>query len=128
VADGLPTIPGAASELERVFANLIGNALKFHEAGARPRVRIFARLTDDGTAWRFSIEDNGIGIEPRHRERVFKMFQRLHTQDAYPGTGIGLAICERVIERHGGRIWVTESDAGGSAFCFELPVRAPRNR
>ena len=91
-----------------------------------PRVEVSAER-DDG-AWRFSVEDNGIGIDPRHAERIFTVFKRLHTRDQYPGSGVGLSICKRLVERHGGRIWVEQSELGGSRFCFTIPDRQARAR
>ncbi len=116
-ADPLPDVLGDENRLFEVFQNLIGNALKFHGAD-RPRIRIAARR--DGPEWTISVIDNGIGLEPEYKERIFVMFQRLHGRDDYPGTGIGLAICKRVIERLGGRIWVDSDPGKGSAFRFTI--------
>jgi PAS domain S-box-containing protein len=115
----LPTVDGDAGQLGLVFQNLIGNALKFRSE-APPRIHIAAR--QEGHQWVFSVRDNGIGIDPQHAARIFQVFQRLHTRSKYPGTGIGLAICQKIIERHGGHIWV-ESEAGkGATFFFTLPA------
>jgi light-regulated signal transduction histidine kinase (bacteriophytochrome) len=116
----LPTVLGDVHQLGQLFQNLIGNAVKFVAPGVRPRVIVSAER--DGGAWRFSIEDNGIGIEPRHLERVFGMFQRLHTRDEFEGTGIGLAIARKVVERHGGWISAAPREAGGTCFEFTLPA------
>ncbi len=115
----LPTVMADASQLRQVFSNLIGNAIKFR--GERePRIAIFADPEND--MWRFGVRDNGIGIESEYRDRIFVIFQRLHTADRYPGTGIGLAITKRIVERHGGRIWVESEPGQGSTFYFTLPA------
>jgi light-regulated signal transduction histidine kinase (bacteriophytochrome) len=117
----LPTVPGDAQLLTRLFQNLISNAVKFHGEEA-PRVHISAR--DDGPEWTFACSDNGIGIDPADAERIFGMFQRLHPKDAYAGTGIGLALCKKIVEYHGGKIWLdTSPDAPehGAAIRWTLP-------
>ena len=116
--DAMPMVSGDATQLTQLFQNLIGNALKFR--GERPPKIHIGAVRRNGD-WRFSVADNGIGMEPQHFERVFLVFQRLHTRKQYQGTGIGLAICKKVVERHGGRIWA-ESDAGeGATFYFTIP-------
>jgi PAS domain S-box-containing protein len=115
----LPTIAADRTQLLQMFQNLIGNAIKFCKEGV-PRVRIEAGR--DGAHWRFTITDNGIGIADEYRARVFEMFQRLHTQNEYDGTGIGLAICKRIIQRHGGEIGVDAAPGGGSIFWFTFPA------
>ena len=116
----LPTVMADASQISRLFQNLIGNALKFH--GEEPmRVRVIAARREND--WLFSVSDNGIGMEKRHAEKIFGMFQRLHTSDEYPGTGIGLAICKRIVEHHGGEIWVESGPGKGSSFFFTIPDR-----
>ncbi len=115
----LPTVNGDTVQLERLFQNLIGNAIKYH--GERnPEVVVSAEK--NGQFWTFSIKDNGIGIDPDDRERVFGIFQRLHTRDKYEGTGIGLAVCKKIVERHGGDIWVESELGKGSAFKFTIPM------
>jgi light-regulated signal transduction histidine kinase (bacteriophytochrome) len=116
--DALPTVAADGTQLAQLFQNLIGNAIKFQGKNA-PRVHISAQAQDE--TWLFVIEDNGIGIEPQYFERIFMVFQRLHTKSEYPGTGIGLAICKKVVDRHGGRIWVEPGAERGSRFCFTLP-------
>ncbi|USR92096.1 ATP-binding protein [Phormidium yuhuli AB48] len=118
-ADDLPDVMADEIQLMQVFQNLIGNALKFH--GDTP-VTIQIQAEPDHHMWRFCIQDNGIGLEPQFAERIFSIFQRLHTRDEYPGTGIGLAICKRIVERHGGKIWVESSLGAGASFYFTLPV------
>lgn len=115
----LPQVVGDAKQLSQVFQNLIGNAIKFCN-NKPPRVEIQAE--PDGDNWKISVRDNGIGISPEQASRIFVIFQRLHTRAEYPGTGIGLSICKKIVERHGGRIWMEGSPGGGSTFCFTLPA------
>ena len=119
----LPTVSGDAAQLGRLFQNLIGNAVKFHGAEP-PRIHVGAELGQ--SEWIISVRDNGIGIAPQHRERVFVIFQRLHSRAEFPGTGIGLAIAKRIVERHGGRIWVEPATPRGSIFRFTLPAEPGR--
>jgi signal transduction histidine kinase len=106
--------------LRQVFQNLLANGLKFHRPGVPPRVQVSAK--PDNEMWVFGVEDNGIGIEPQYSERIFSLFQRLHSRAEYPGTGIGLAICKRIVERHGGRIWLESEFGRGTTFWFALPA------
>jgi len=117
----LPTVLGDPTQLRQVFQNLIGNAVKFR-GEAPPVVRVCAERR--GAEYLFTVADNGIGIDPRYAERIFVVFQRLHTREAYPGTGIGLALCKKIIERHGGRIWVESRPGAGARFHFVLPALA----
>lgn len=117
-APQLPTVHGDRAQLVQLFQNLVGNALKYRGEQA-PHVRITAKRGQH--AWVFAFTDNGIGIQARHQERIFEVFKRLHTQQEYPGNGIGLAVCQRVVQRHGGRIWVTSEPGQGSTFFFSIP-------
>jgi PAS domain S-box-containing protein len=119
VVGDLPRVLGDRSQLLQLFHNLIGNALKYR--GTEP-TRIDVSAAREGADWQFAVRDNGIGIDPRHFERIFEMFQRLHDQSHYAGTGIGLAVCRRIVNGHGGRIWVDSPPGGGSIFRFSLPA------
>jgi len=114
----LPVVHGSPAQFERLFRNLIGNAIKFR--GEEPPVVTIAAESVDGECI-VSVGDNGIGVDPAKAARIFDVFQRLHSQDQYAGTGMGLAICKRIVERHGGRIWVDPAPSGGSVFKFALP-------
>jgi signal transduction histidine kinase len=119
-ADTLPVVRGDAKQLEQVLQNLLANAIKF-SGSTPPRVRISSRRAD-GQEWELAVVDNGIGIDPAQAERVFEMFQRLHAGERYDGTGVGLAIVKRIVEGHGGRVWVEPAPGGGSAFRLTLPA------
>jgi signal transduction histidine kinase len=124
VHDDLPKVSAEPALLTAVFQNLVGNALKFH-GEVPPEVRVTADR--DGDDWVFSVRDNGIGIDAEYADRIFALFQRLHSRSAYPGTGIGLAMCRRIVEYHGGRIWLdTETSGEGATFRFTLPARLER--
>jgi len=142
VRDDLPSVYGDATQLVLLLQNLVGNAIKF-QGEAPPRVQVRAEQVDSAAEgcpepagrdtepetirhgrparWRFAVEDNGIGIGPEFRKRIFVIFQRLHRRDEYPGTGIGLALCKRIVERHGGQIWVESEHGKGSTFYFTIP-------
>jgi PAS domain S-box-containing protein len=113
----LPEVRADASQLVQLFQNLIGNAVKFRGTGL-PHIHLSAR--DEGREWRFSVRDSGIGIDPQYADKVFTIFQRLHTREEYPGSGIGLAICKKIVERHGGRIWFESELGKGTTFFFTI--------
>ena len=121
--DPLPAVVADRGQMVQLLQNLMGNAVKFRGAQP-PRVHISAVEAEAG--WTISVSDNGIGIAPEHAERVFQIFQRLHTRDQYPGTGIGLAVCRKIAERHGGKIWLDSAPGAGTTFHFTLPRRAGR--
>jgi light-regulated signal transduction histidine kinase (bacteriophytochrome) len=114
----LPQVQAHMFQLEQLFQNLIGNAIRYRSEAA-PEIHIAAEPC--GAQWKFSVRDNGIGIDPQYKEQIFGIFKRLHSQADYPGTGMGLAICQRIVERAGGRIWVESELGRGATFLFTLP-------
>jgi light-regulated signal transduction histidine kinase (bacteriophytochrome) len=118
--DVLPTIFGDQTQMVQLIQNLMGNALKFRRPGEPPRLEVSSVTNQKEHV--FSVRDNGIGIAPEHADMLFKMFSRLHTNDEYPGTGIGLAVAKKIVERHGGRIWVESDGISGSIFSFSIPI------
>lgn len=120
----MPTVAGNFTQLSQLLHNLIGNALKYRKPGVPPVIAICADR--QGEEWLFSVTDNGIGIDPKHFDRLFILFQRLHSREEYPGVGIGLALCKKIVERHGGRIWVESRPGQGSTFFFTVPVPASK--
>jgi len=117
--DRLPVVRGNEIQLVRLFQNLIGNAIKYRSPDRPPRIDVHAERLNG--FWQFSIRDNGIGIDPKYQSEIFGLFKRLHGGSEYSGTGIGLAICQRIVERYGGRIWVESELGQGSTFRFTLP-------
>ncbi|RYE94566.1 MAG: hypothetical protein EOO75_01630 [Myxococcales bacterium] len=118
----LPMVVADRAQMAQVLQNLLANALKFRHPDRAVRLRLDATVRSGETI--IMVADNGIGIDPQYAERIFMIFQRLHTRNEYPGTGIGLAICKKVIDRHGGRVWVEPTAGGGATFCFTLPLAA----
>jgi PAS domain S-box-containing protein len=116
--DSLPTVTGDVTQLSQLFQNLLGNAIKFRKPGIPPQIHISAKEIKEG--WLFSFKDNGIGIDKQYFDRIFIIFQRLHTKSAYPGTGIGLSICKKIVERHHGKIWVESTLGEGTTFYFTI--------
>jgi light-regulated signal transduction histidine kinase (bacteriophytochrome) len=118
--DDLPAVHGDEAQLVSLFQNLVANAIKYRGVEP-PRIHVSAQR--DEKEWVFSVRDNGIGIAPQFSERIFIIFQRLHNRGAYPGTGIGLALCKRIVVRHGGHIWMESAPGKGSTFFFSLPSK-----
>ncbi len=116
----LPTLRGEVSQFKRLMQNLIGNAIKYRAPGCKSEIKVNAE--PQGNFWKFSVADNGIGIESQFFNRIFKVFQRLHGRGQYDGTGIGLAVCKKIVECHGGEIWVESELGKGSTFFFTVPV------
>ena len=122
-AEPLPTVTGDRQQLVQLLQNLVSNAVKFHGPQA-PHVHVSANRK--GREWVFAVQDNGIGIGPQYFDRIFVIFQRLHTKEEFPGTGIGLALCQKIVLRHGGRLWVESQPGEGATFHFTIPVQGER--
>jgi light-regulated signal transduction histidine kinase (bacteriophytochrome) len=118
--DDLPVIEADESQMMRLFQNLIDNALKF-KSDTPPHVHISTHK--EGVFYIFTVSDNGIGIDSQYADKIFQIFQRLNTSQKYPGTGVGLAICKRIVERHGGKIWIESKVGNGSKFFFTIPIK-----
>jgi len=116
--NNLPTIKGNKTQMYQLFNNLIANGLKYNKNGKDARVEVFSSDRDE--VWEITVKDNGIGIEPRHQEQIFEVFRRLHRKEEYPGTGIGLSICKKIVENHHGTIEVDSAIGKGTAFTFTL--------
>ena len=123
-SDSLPVVMADSTQFAQLFQNLMDNALKFR--GAEP-LRIHIGAVRRADEWEFSVRDNGIGIEPKYYDRIFGIFQRLHALGEFPGTGIGLAVCKKIVERHAGRIWIESEPGGGSVFFFAIPDKKPHD-
>ncbi len=121
MAAALPTVQGDVVLLSRIFQNLLSNAMKFRQKGECPRIRIDCKRKEE--EWVISVKDNGIGIDPAYHQRIFGFFERLHPKSRYPGSGIGLATCKKIVNLHGGNIWVESAPSEGSTFFFTLPDR-----
>ena len=118
--DPMPTLPVDRGQMVRLFQNLVGNAVKYHKPDLPPRVHI--RAEQKGLEWVFSVRDNGIGFDPQYAAAIFAPFKRLHTADEYAGTGVGLAICRRIVQSQKGRIWAESTPGEGTTFFFTLPI------
>jgi signal transduction histidine kinase len=122
---GLPSVEADRAQMRQLFQNLVSNALKFSREGEPPVVRVRGEPSDGGAVWRIVVEDNGIGFEGEYAERIFAPFERRHGRGAYEGTGMGLAICRRVVERHGGTITARSAPGRGATFAVTLPTKQP---
>jgi len=122
--DDLPAVLADPMQMRQLLQNLIGNALKFHRPGEAPVVTVKPAATDEAGMVAFTVADNGIGFEDTYQDRIFKVFERLHPRDVYAGTGIGLALCRKIVERHGGSIAATGTPGEGAVFTFTLPGTA----
>ena len=120
-SEPLPVVKANNLQINQLFQNLISNAIKFRKPDAAPVVNISAK--HDGDEWLFTVQDNGIGIDKEFSDKIFVIFQRLHNSSEYPGTGIGLAICKRIVEKLGGHLWVESTPGEGSTFTFTIPDR-----
>jgi light-regulated signal transduction histidine kinase (bacteriophytochrome) len=127
VVSELPEISGDPGQMAQVFQNLIGNAIKFRAPDTVPVVKISAEKSEKEDEWEVSVSDNGIGFSMEHAQRIFVIFQRLQGREEYKGTGIGLALCKKIVARHGGRIWVNSTVGEGSTFTFTLPISKAEN-
>lgn len=116
----LPKVMGNRTQLMQLFQNLISNAIKFRRPSVAPKIEISAQAHKSGE-WLIAVRDNGIGMAPEHFERIFEAFHRLHSYSEYPGTGLGMAICKKIVERHGGRIWVESQQDVGTTIYFTIP-------
>jgi light-regulated signal transduction histidine kinase (bacteriophytochrome) len=118
----LPTLAADSMQMHQLFQNLVGNALKFHRQGVAPRITIAAAACDEMGCCQIEVADNGIGFEMQYAERIFQVFQRLHGRSEYEGTGVGLAICRKIVERHGGAIYAESTPGAGARFVIHLPL------
>ena len=123
----LPRLVADRVQITKVFQNLISNSIKFSKPDEPPKIHISSKKDEEKNEYVFSVVDNGIGMDPQYAGRIFTIFQRLHTRDEYQGTGIGLSIVKRIIERHGGHIWVESEPGKGSTFYFTIPIKAKNN-
>ena len=123
--DGLPTVNADESQLIQLFQNLIENSIKFKKDNESPRIHVTCKTEND--VCEFMVKDNGIGIDMQFHDRIFVIFQRLHSKEKYPGTGIGLSICKRIVERHGGKIWFESNENEGTTFHFTLNKKGENN-
>ena len=118
--DPLPSLMVDGGQIGQLFQNLISNAIKFR-GNVPPQIHISSEKNEN--KWTFSVRDNGIGIDPEYSSRIFEIFQRLHSKEEYPGSGIGLAICKKIVERHGGNIWIESEPGKGTSFYFSIPIK-----